>query len=402
MREVWTDGPVDELRAAIAAALDGGPAVLPLAPGSEGLRDAMAPQEPVEPGTAVIIATSGSTGEPKGVLLSAAALRASAEATHMRLGGPGHWLLATPAQYIGGLQVIVRSLVAGTTCATLPPGPFRPERFAEAAALVAGSPRYTALVPTQLTRLLDAGGRGLAAARSFDAIIIGAAATSSALRERAAEAGVRIVPAYGMSETASGCVYDGTPLDGVRVALAADDGHRAGLAPDERSVDLAHAGRTRDAAPEGRILVAGPVLAHGYRLRPGLTAESFGDGWFRTGDRGRLVDGRLEVLGRMDDMINTGGVKVSAAAVERALGTCAGVRESCVVGIPDPEWGEVVAAAVIPEGEAPDVADLRAAVRAAAGAAAVPKRVEFVEALPLRGPGKTDRAAVVKIFHKVG
>ena len=374
MHEVWIDGPIDELRHAVAAALDGGPAVLPLAPGSEGLRDAMAPAKPVEPGTAVIIATSGSTGEPKGVLLSADALRSSAAATHARLGGPGHWLLATPAQYIGGLQVIVRSLVAGTTCTALPPGPFRPERFAAAAALVHGSPRYTALVPTQLTRLLDAGGAGLAAARSFDAIIIGAAATSEALRERAADAGVRIVPAYGMSETASGCVYEGRPLDGVRVEPATD----------------------------GRILVTGPVLAHGYRLRPDLTAESFADGWFRTGDRGRLVDGRLEVLGRMDDVINTGGVKVSAAAVERALGGCAGVRESCVVGLPDPEWGEIVVAAVIPEGEPPEVADLRAAVRSAAGAAAVPKRVEFVEALPLRGPGKIDRSAVVKIFHKVG
>ena len=412
MREVWLDGPIDELRDAVAAALDGGPAVLPLAPGSAALRDAMAPSEPVEPGTAVIIATSGSTGEPKGVLLSADALRASAEATHARLGGPGHWLLATPAQYIGGLQVIVRSLIAGTTCTALPPGPFRPDRFAEAAGLVGrspratgagrspgatspdasprtaalgGLPRYTALVPTQLTRLLDAGGAGLAAARSFDAIIIGAAATSPTLRERAAEAGLRIVPAYGMSETASGCVYDGRPLDGVRIALA----------------------------PDGRILVSGPVLAHGYRLRPDLTAESFIDGWFHTGDRGRfagerhgggaLPEGvRLEVLGRMDDVINTGGVKVSAAAVERALAGCTGVRESCVVGVPDAEWGEIVVAAVIPEGEPPAADDLRAAVRGAAGAAAVPKRIEFVRGLPLRGPGKVDRSAVVKMFHHVG
>ncbi|NKQ58372.1 AMP-binding protein [Amycolatopsis sp. K13G38] len=373
MREVWIDGSFDELRNAVAEALDGGAAVLPLAPGSSALRDAMSPSEPVESGTAVIIATSGSTGEPKGVLLSADALRASATATHRRLGGAGHWLLATPAQYIGGLQVIVRSLVAGTTCVPLPPGPFRPERFAEAAALVGGSPRYTALVPTQLTRLFDAGGAGLEAARSFDAVIIGAAATSGALRERAAEAGVRIIPSYGMSETASGCVYDGVPLDGVRAEIAGD----------------------------GRVLLSGPVLAHGYRLRPDLTAETFVDGWFRTGDRGRLVDGRLEVLGRMDDVINTGGVKVSAAAIERVLAGCPGVRDSCVVGLPDPEWGEIVAAAVIPEGDAPAVPDLRAAVRATAGAAAVPKRVEFVDALPLRGPGKIDRAGVLKMFNQL-
>ncbi|KAA9151628.1 AMP-binding protein [Amycolatopsis acidicola] len=377
MREVLVDGSVDELGKALAEALEGGPAVLPLTPGSDELRKAMAPHEPVEPGTAVIIATSGSTGEPKGVLLSADALRASATATHQRLGGPGHWLLATPAQYIGGVQVIVRALLAGSTLASLPPGRFTGDLFAEAAAPIVAKdgPRYTALVPTQLTRILDAGGAGLAAAKAFDAIIIGAAATSAGLRERAAEAGVTIVPAYGMSETASGCVYDGVALDGVRVELASD----------------------------GRILINGPVLTHGYRLRPDLTAEAFTDGWFRTGDRGQFTDGRLEVLGRIDDVINTGGVKVSAAAVERVLTGCPGVRESCVVGLPDPEWGELVAAAVVAEGPRPDVAVLRAAVRESAGAAAVPKRVEFVEALPLRGPGKVDRSAVVaKIFHPIG
>ncbi|GAB3009047.1 o-succinylbenzoate--CoA ligase [Amycolatopsis acidiphila] len=376
MRVVEIKGPVDELRNALADALDGGPAVLPLAPGSEQLRDAMTPSEAAEPDTAVIIATSGSTGEPKGVLLSADALRASATATHKRLGGPGHWLLATPANYIGGLQVIVRSLLAGTTCAALPAGHFTGDLFAEAAAPVLreDGPRYTALVPTQLTRILDSGSAGLAAARAFDAIIIGAAATSAGLRERASGAGVRIVPAYGMSETASGCVYDGVPLDGVEVRIG----------------------------PDERVLISGAVLTHGYRLRPDLTADALVDGWFRTGDRGRLVDGRLEVLGRLDDVINTGGVKVPAAAVERALAACAGVRDSCVVGLPDAEWGQIVAAAVVADSPVA-VDDLRAAVRASAGAAAVPKRFEFVDALPLRGPGKIDRAAVAaRVFPTVG
>lgn len=375
MREVWI-GELRELQDALAAALEGGPTLLPLAPGADELRAAMAPAEPVEPGTAVIITTSGSTGEPKGVLLSADALRASATATHERLGGPGHWLLATPANYIGGLQVVVRSLLAGTECVALPPGRFDGERFAEAAkgVLRQDGPRYTALVPTQLTRILDAGGPGLDAARAFDAIIIGAAATSAVLRDRAADAGVSIVPAYGMSETSSGCVYDGVPLDGVEVRLG----------------------------PDERVLIAGPVLTHGYRLRPDLTADALVDGWFRTGDRGRLVDGRLEVLGRLDDVINTGGVKVSAAAVERALAACPGIRESCVVGLPDDEWGQAVAAAVVADGPV-EVAVLRAAVRDAAGAAAVPKRFEFVSALPLRGPGKIDRTAVLSaVFGAVG
>ncbi|WP_027941118.1 o-succinylbenzoate--CoA ligase [Amycolatopsis taiwanensis] len=379
MREVWLDGPetIEELKGTLAEALAGGPPVLPLDardPSAGRLRDAMAPGEPVEPGTAVIIATSGSTGEPKGVLLSAGALTSSATATHDRLGGPGHWLLATPAQYIGGLQVVVRSLLAGTSCTVLPPGPFRADQFAEAVSGMprGGGPRYTAMVPTQLVRLLDAGGAGLEAARTFDAIILGAAATSAALRERAADAGVRIVPAYGMSETASGCVYDGVPLDGVRAEVE----------------------------PDGRILLSGPVLAHGYRLRPELTAESFVDGWFRTSDEGVLSDGKLAVLGRLDHVINTGGVKVSAAAVEGVLTGCTGVREACVVALPDAEWGQIVAAAVVVEpAGAADPSGLRAAVGARLGAAAVPKRLEFVEALPLRGPGKINRSAVVsRIF----
>ncbi|MGK3207712.1 o-succinylbenzoate--CoA ligase [Amycolatopsis sp. MEPSY49] len=367
MLPVHLDGSLealDVLKRAVADALAGGPAVLPFT--DPTLRDAMAPDEPAEPDTAVVIATSGSTGAPKGVLLSARALTASAEATHARLGGPGHWLLATPAHYIGGLQVLVRSLLAGTSPVFLTGTGFRPDDFAAAAAKLTGGPRYTALVPTQLVRLLDAGGAGLAAAKTFDAIVVGAAATSAALRERAADAGVAIVPAYGMSETASGCVYDGFPLDGVRVDVEGD-----------------------------RIRIAGDVLAHGYRRRPDLTAASFSDGWFTTSDRGvRHDDGRIEVLGRADDMINTGGVKVSANAIERVLTAQPGVRDACVVGLPDPEWGEAVVALVVPEDEAREADELRAAVRAELGAAATPKRVEYGAELPLRGPGKIDRAAV--------
>ncbi|MFE5568442.1 o-succinylbenzoate--CoA ligase [Amycolatopsis japonica] len=373
MRAVGVDGSPEsivELTAALAGALDGGSPVLPYS--SEALRDAMEPARPAEPGTAVIIATSGSTGEPKGVLLSASALTSSAHATHKRLGGPGHWLLATPAQYVGGLQVLVRSLLAGTTPAVLHAAGFRPDDFAEAAAplLSLDGPRYTALVPTQLGRLLDAGGPGLAAARAFDAIIVGAAATTAELRERAAEAGVKIVPAYGMSETSSGCVYDGVPLDGVHVELE-----------------------------DERVCITGDVLAHGYRLRPDLTAEAFEGGLFRTSDRGRwTTGGRLEILGRIDDMINTGGVKVAAAAVERILTAQPGIRDACVVGVPDPEWGEAVVALVV--GAGCDVESLRAACREEAGAAAAPKRVEFAEELPLRGPGKVDRAAVRNLLRR--
>jgi O-succinylbenzoic acid--CoA ligase len=377
LREVLLDGgpsAVAELARALAAALDGGPPVLPLDahnPGLAAFRSAMAPAEPAEPDTAVIIGTSGSTGAPKGVLLSAAALRASAQATHARLGGPGTWLLATPAQFIGGVQVLVRSLLAGTRFAVLS-GAFRPDPFADAAApvLAASGPQYTALVPTQLGRLLDAGGRGLAAVRAFDAVVIGAAAIPDSLARRAIQAGVRVVGAYGMSETASGCVYDGVPLDGVRVRIAG-----AGIGPVE---------------------IAGPVLANGYRRAPDLTASSFVDGWYRTGDAGRYTDGRLDVFGRTDDVINTGGVKVAPVLVERAMAAQPGVREVCVVALPDPAWGQAVAAAVVPADPAspPDAARLRDVVRETVGRAAVPKRIRFVDRLPLRGPGKIDRVAV--------
>lgn len=364
---------------ALADALSGRVALLPLDarhPQLAKLRAAMAVDEPAEPNTALIVTTSGSTGEAKGVLLSADALVASAKATHDRLGGPGRWLLATPAQYIGGIQVLVRAMLAGGPPSAVDLSvPFRSDPFADAAAdvLATDGPRYTALVPTQLIQLLDEGGRGLAALRAFDAVIIGAAATPPALAQRAADAGVHVVPAYGMSETASGCVYDGRPLDCVRLRLADQDEHGV-----------------------GRVELAGPMLAGGYRRAPGPTAAAFLDGWFHTGDAGRLTDGRLEILGRTDDLINTGGVKVAPALVEQVLAAQPGVRAACVVGVPDQRWGQAVVAAVVPADPAdlPEEELLAVAVREQVGRAAVPKRFGFTDQLPLRGPGKVDRNAV--------
>ncbi len=384
MREVLLDGrrsTVAELSAALADVLAGtGDVVLPLdaaAPNLAGLRAGAVPDAPFAVDTAIVISTSGSTGEAKGVEISRSALRASAEATHRRLGGPGRWLLATPAQYIGGVQVLVRSLLAGTEPGVVDLSvPFRSAGFASAAEPVLTSghgPRYTAMVPTQLRTLLAEGGAGLAALAEFDAVILGAAATSEALRAAAADAGVRVVPAYGMTETASGCVYDGVPLDDVELRLADVE------------------------AGAGRIELSGPVLATGYRGRPELTEAAFRDGWFRTGDSGRFDEhGRLEVLGRTDDLINTGGVKVAPALVERALLAQAGVGEACVFGLPDEHWGQTVVAAIVPSDpdNAPDQQELCAAVRAAVGRAAVPKRVRYLPRLPLRGPGKVDRAAL--------
>ncbi len=363
---------VDGLVAALRDALGGGPAVLPLGPGEPGV--ACDPGE----GAAVVIATSGSTGAAKHVVLSAAALKASARATADRLGGPARWLLALPAQHIAGVQVAVRALLAGAppVVQDLRPG-FRPDGFAAATRELGADRRCTSLVPTQLGRLLDAGGAALDALRGYAAVLVGGAALAPQLHERALAEGVRVVTTYGMSETAGGCVYDGRPLEGVRVELEAD----------------------------GRIRLGGPTLADGYLGDPGLTAAAFVDGWFRTGDLGRLQAGRLEVLGRADDVIVTGGENVAPAAVEGVLAAQEGVAAACVVGVPDAEWGQVVAAAVVlaDEGTAGPldpalVARLQAAVRAALGRAAAPRVLLAVPRIPLRGVGKPDRLATARLL----
>lgn len=337
--------------------------------------------------TALAVGTSGSTGMAKFALLPASALLASARATHARLGGPGNWLLALPPYHIAGLQVLVRSLDAGTAPVVLElTGGFRPEQFVAAAGRMKGRwPRYTALVPTQLVRLLDTAGdqtagvvgAALAALCSFDAVLIGGAATAPSLLQRARDAGVRAVPTYGMSETCGGCVYDGRPLNGVRV-------------------------RTDD---EDRVHLAGPVLARGYLGDPERTAAAFaidsvGTRWFRTDDLGEVRDdGALHILGRADDVITTGGLKVNPAVVEAVLAGCPGVAQVVVVGVPDPRWGETVVAVVVPDPGvgAPSLDRLRAQVAASVAPFAAPTRIVVVDRLPLRGPGKPDRAALARL-----
>jgi O-succinylbenzoic acid--CoA ligase len=372
---------VNALAVAVADALEGGPAVLPLGPTTPPPARVPTPRpangpphDSPNPGIAagVLVATSGSTGRPRLVVLPPAALRASAAATAARLGGPGQWLLALPADHVAGVQVVIRALLAGA-----PPvvqdlrGGFRPDGFTAATARLRPGRRYTSLVPTQVLRLLDAGGAALDALRSFDAVLVGGAALDPGLRARAEAAAVRVVTTYGMTETAGGCVYDGVPLEGVSVRL--DD---------------------------ARIVVGGPTLAAGYLDDPAATAAAFVDGEFRTNDVGRWADGRLEVLGRADDVIVTGGEKVAPAAVEHVLAAQPGVRAACVVGLPDPEWGAVVGAALVVDGSpAPDV--LRAAVRGALGRAAVPRVLHVVDALPERGIGKPDRAAVARLLAPI-
>ncbi|WP_369055866.1 o-succinylbenzoate--CoA ligase [Kineococcus terrestris] len=381
---------------ALAGALDGrGDALHPHAADhaphpAVGAGEPLAPDEddPADP-TAVVVATSGSTGVPKPALLSAGALRASAAATAARLGGGGpgsglgggeQWLLALPGHHVAGLQVLLRSVRAGTepVVADLRDG-FTARAFTAAVARATGRRLLTSLVPTQLARLLDAGGaegrEARAALASCAAVLVGAAATPPVLLERARAAGVRVVTTYGSSETCGGCVYDGVPLDGVVASL-------------EPSAEPGGA---------GRLVLSGPVVARGYRGRPGdpaFTRTAAGRA-FRTDDTAALgADGRVDVLGRVDDVVVTGGLKVAPAAVEAVLAEHPGVREVAVVGVPDPEWGQAVVAVVVPAARGCSLEELREAVRARLGAHAAPRRLLLLEELPLRGPGKPDRSAL--------
>jgi o-succinylbenzoate---CoA ligase len=367
---------------ALRAALAGGPAVAPYAAGTRppALPDPAghAPTE-LPDGVALVVGTSGSTGSPKLAMLTAAALVASASATHERLGGAGQWLLPMPAHHVAGVQVLVRSLLAGTEPVAVDlAGGFTAAAFAEATGRLEGERRYTSLVPTQLVRLL-ADDAGTSALRRFEAVLLGGAASAPALLARAADAGVRVTTTYGMSETAGGCVYDGRPLDCTRVRTDGD----------------------------GRLHLGGATLAEGYLGRPDLTAATFtsdpdGHRWFITDDVGHQDgDGRWHVDGRVDDLINTGGLKVAPRLVEEAVTDhLPEVAECAVVGVPDPEWGEAVAIAlVVIDGAAgPSVADLRQALRERLPAHALPRRAVVIDALPLRGPGKPDRVALRAIL----
>jgi o-succinylbenzoate---CoA ligase len=372
---------------ALASALDGtGPAILPLDPRLPQARvtallEAFAPAAVETPdGTrrwppaggagaasvpaevAVVIATSGSTGEPKGAQLAASALLHSARASLDRIGARAgeRWLCPLPTSHVAGLGILVRSLVSGTT-------PVVTERLPDDPRPAAAGCTHTSLVPTQLRRLLAAG----ADLTGFGTILLGGALVPAGLLAAARAAGAQVVTTYGMSETCGGCVYDGVPLAGVSV--------RTGTG--------------------GRIEITGPVLFSGYRLRPDLTGQAMTDGWLVTSDVGTVDAGRLSVHGRADEMISTGGEKVAPGQVAAVLELCPGVREAVVIGEPDPEWGERVTAVVVPDDPAhpPALQELRAAVVQQLPHYAAPRALVLVADVPLLASGKPDLAALRKL-----
>lgn len=411
-------------------------------------------------GVDMVLRTSGSTtGTGKLVGVSMDALVASARATHKRLGGPGIWVLALPAYHAAGVQVLVRAAVAGThVFNAYKEGGFDPQHVAQvidaacaaAADCDAGSsfdddavsscaggvggeaegalaaddsgracPVYTSLVPTQLRRALDDEQLRGALAR-LDAVLIGGAAADAQLLEQAKAAGIRVVTTYGMSETCGGCVYDGQPLPGVSMDVDQATGAiwlsgpmlATGYLGDEERTrrcfvrrpqaqageGASDAGNTASAAESAEAGVGGPGA--GSDAGAGEPARR----WFITSDRGHIVDGRLQVLGRLDDVIISGGIKVEPGPIEALLALNPLVSECAVVGLPDLQWGQVVTAVVVPASmpglgrvdEGAILAQIRVYLEQKLSGAQCPKQVLLADALPYKGIGKVDRRALAQ------
>jgi O-succinylbenzoic acid--CoA ligase len=342
----------------------------------DGLRDALSGNGPailvsdsptgvaaeVPKRVALVVETSGSTAAPKRVALSADALLASAAASASAVGGSGQWLLALPTTYIAGLNVLVRSIASETLPVILGPGSFDPLAFARAAETMDADLRFTSVVPSQLARLLDAPGAH-DALRGFERILVGGQSTPQALIDRATALDVRITRTYGSSETSGGCVYDGVPIGNTTVRVV-----------------------------DGQVELAGAVLADGYLDDATRTEAAFaqdnGIRWYRTGDTGDYIDGALTVTGRGDDVIISGGIKVSLADVARVVRGVPGQAGAEVVRAPSERWGEVP---VVITTQVVDLEELRAAVKAELGAASAPERVIVVDAIPVLTSGKPDR-----------
>lgn len=370
-----------QLLSALRAALDStGPAVLPreLVQGlqSEPNAKTSLPTE-VHSDIAVVIETSGSTGEPKRVALTANALFASAAAVEAELGGSGQWLLALPTHYIAGVQVLIRSIMAGTKPIVVPAGHFSAENFAERVREHTAPLLFSALVPTQLARLVDAAEKSADIRRALlrvDALLVGGQGLPRVLRERASTLGLVVRETYGATETAGGCVYDGKPI-----------------------------GQTRLQIVDGELHVSAPMLADSYLLDDERTHRAFftehGRRWYRTADSAELVDGVLRITGRRDNVIISGGVTVSLDQVERIVQSCEGFTRAVVLALAHEEWGQTPVV-VTDDAFPPDaLALLRQEVASRASRAAAPSQIVQVSQIPLLPSGKPDRVALQRFLR---
>ncbi len=328
----------------------------------------------------LILETSGSSGgRPHLVCLSAQALMSSAAATHERLGGAGRWIVALPVHHIAGLQLLVRSHHAKLPLIIPEEWPYvSPQDLARAVertkALDPRTPTYTSVVTAQLEAILQSDIATLESVQKFDAILVGGGPISRDLLERSRAGGLHVIPTYGMTETCGGCVYDGIPLPNTR--LTTDD--------------------------DGRVLIASSALMEGYldEESPWTTIPS-GELALATSDLGRIdEDGRLWIEGRIDDVVNSGGMKVSTVQVANAITALPGVQDAACVGVPDPKWGQMLAALVVPEdGVDVEARGIYKSVKTSLGAHAAPKMVVWVSDLPRTSLGKVNSNAVRAIIQ---
>lgn len=346
--------------------------------GSDGEQHALPDGFGVEEGDALVVASSGTAGQPKGVVLTHEAVVASARATTQRLAvDPGRhsWLACLPLAHIGGLSVVTRALVTDTPLLVMPG--FEAEAVETAGRT--GRATHVSLVTTALARLDPS---------VFVCVLLGGSKAPDSLPPN-------VVSTYGLTETGSGVVYDGQPLPGVDVALRHGDGTFATAAnqTDAKQTD----GHQSPSQHDGEILIRAPMLFRCYRDgSTGRVTGPDGDGsWFATGDAGHFDgNGNLAVSGRIDDVITTGAEKVWPDVVERVLSAHPGVAEVAVWKRSDPEWGERVVAWIVPTDDAPSLDDLRQAVADTIAPWAAPKELVIVDDLPRTASGKIRRRAL--------
>lgn len=352
------------VREALAKALNGGEAILVTAGG--------APAEVVPAEVALVVETSGSTGLPKRVMLSKAALLAGARATEAVIG-KGSWVLALPLNYVAGLMVYVRAIAAGTEVVDFVGDSFDAAEFAGFVKELPPGVWFTALVPTQLERIVELAeqdSEARASLQRFSKILIGGQATPPGLLERSFTVGLPVIRTYGSAETSGGVVYDGVAIGETRLRISED----------------------------GLVEISGPSLATGYLGDPELTADNFlmdpdGSRWWRTRDLGTITDGVLRISGRSDDVIVSGGIKVSLFEIEKVLAE-AGIT-AVASWFEDETWGQVPALLSLVELDQQSVRD---EIESRLGKAARPYRFLPVKDFPILPSGKLDRLTAHRLI----
>lgn len=311
--------------------------------------------ENVDGDICLIVGTTGSTGTRKSVTLSSTAVLASARASLDYLQArPGQtWALLLPLHHIAGINVLIRALDLGTTPVDL-------RDVTEYA-----NTDFSAVVPTQIFQALNGDDKLLAHLQSSKKVLVGGAQLQEDLLHRALDAGISVVRTYGMSETSGGCIYEGSPLEGVAVRVS----------------------------NSGLIEISGPVLASGYLGNEELWSQQYRDGWFTTSDHGAIEGGILKVLGRSDDLYNTGGEKVSLTHVDEILHTAFPHLQWCTVAVDDAQWGQRLVVAV--SGAAhPTINEVSAVLSSALGDSAKAKQLLVFDEMPMIGIGKIDRMLI--------